>query len=49
MTEEQRLEKNKRIKEAGQATREKRKHQVCKVFTVKIDESRLTAKQAEQL
>ena len=49
MTEEQRLEKNKRIKEAGQATREKRKHQVCKVFFVKIDESRLTKKQAEQL
>ena len=49
MTEEQRLEKNKRIKEKGKATREKRKHQVCKVFTVKIDESRLTAKQAEQL
>ena len=49
MTEEQRLEKNKRIKEAGQATREKRKHQICRVFMVKIDESRLTAKQAEQL
>ena len=49
MTDEQRLEKNKRIKEAGQATREKRKHQVCKVFVVKIDESRLTNKQSEQL
>ena len=49
MTDEQRLEKNKRIKEAGQATREKRKHQICKVFIVKIDESRLTLKQAEQL
>ena len=49
MTDEQRLEKNKRIKEAGQATREKRKHQICRVFMVKIDESRLTVKQAEQL
>ena len=49
MTEEQRLEKNKRIKEAGQATREKRKHQICRVFMVKIDESRLLNKQSEQL
>ena len=49
MTEEQRLEKNKRIKEAGQATREKRKHQICRVFMVKIDESRLSNKQSEQL
>lgn len=49
MTEEERLAKNKRIKEAGKATREKRKSQIRKVFTVKIDISRLNKTQKEQL
>lgn len=49
MTDEERLAKNERIKLAGQATRLKRKSQTCKVYTVKIDESRLSTRQAEQL
>ena len=49
MTDEQRLEKNTNIKKSMQETRLRRMSQMCKVFTVKIDESRLTKKQAEQL
>ena len=49
MTDEERLAKNERIKLAGQATRLKRKSQTCKVYTVKIDESRLSKRQQEQL
>ena len=49
MTDEQRLEKNTNIKKSMQETRLRRMSQICKVFTVKIDESRLTTKQAEQL
>ena len=49
MTEEQRLEKNNNIKKSMKETCLRRMSQICKVFTVKIDESRLTKKQAEQL
>ena len=49
MTDEQRLEKNNNIKKSMQETCLRRMSQICKVFAVKIDESRLTAKQAEQL
>ena len=49
MTDEQRLEKNNNIKKSMKETCLRRMSQICKVFTVKIDESRLTAKQAEQL
>ena len=49
MTDEQRLEKNNNIKKSMQETCLRRMSQICKVFTVKIDESRLTKKQAEQL
>jgi len=41
MNEENRLAKNKKIKENGLATRLKRKSQFCKVYTVKIDKSHL--------
>ena len=37
MTEEERLEKNVRIREQGKQTREKRKRQMCRVYRVKID------------
>ena len=47
MTEEQRLEKNNNIKKSMKETYLRRMSQICKVFTVKIDESRLTAKQKE--
>ena len=49
MTDEQRLEKNNNIKKSMKETCLRRMSQICKVFTVKIDESRLTTKQAEQL
>ena len=49
MTDEQRLEKNNNIKKSMKETCLRRMSQICKVFVVKIDESRLTAKQAEQL
>ena len=49
MTDEQRLEKNNNIKKSMKETCLRRMSQICKVFTVKIDESRLTKKQAEQL
>ena len=48
MTEEQRLAKNETIKHSLRATLERRKHQICRVFTVKIDMSRLSVKQKEQ-
>ena len=48
MTEEQRLAKIETIKQSLRATLEKRKHQICRVFTVKVDMSRLSAKQDEQ-
>lgn len=49
MTDEQRLEKNNNIKKSMKETCLRRMSQICKVFTVKIDESRLTTKQTEQL
>ena len=42
-------EKKLKIKESMKATREKRSRQVCRVFKVKIDQSKLTKRQAEQL
>ena len=45
MTEEERLEKNNRIREQGKQTREKRKCQVCRVYRVKIDISHLNEAQ----
>lgn len=41
--------KNLKIKEAGDATREKRKLQICKVIELKIDEKHLNKKEKEQL
>lgn len=38
-----------KIKESMRATREKRSHQACRVFKIKIDESKLTSKQKTQL
>ena len=49
MTEEQRLEKNNRIREKGKQTREKRKSQICRVYRVKIDISHLNEAQKEHL
>ena len=49
MTDEKRLVKNNNIKKSMKETCLRRMSQICKVFVVKIDESRLTAKQAEQL
>ena len=49
MTEEQRLEKNNRIREKGKQTRKKRKSQVCRVYRVKIDFSHLNEAQKEHL
>ena len=49
MTEEQRLEKNNRIREKGRQTREKRKSQICRVYRVKIDISHLNEAQKERL
>ena len=49
MTEEQRLEKNNRIREKGKETREKRKSQLCRVYRVKIDFSHLNEAQKEHL
>jgi len=45
MTEEQRLSKNNSIKLAMQATHSKRQNQICKVYSVKIDESKLNISQ----
>lgn len=49
MKEQNRLLKNKNIKESMQATLEKRSSQKCSVFKVKIDESSLSRKQKNQL
>ncbi|MBQ6001808.1 MAG: hypothetical protein IJL18_03030 [Synergistaceae bacterium] len=49
MTEEQRLEKNNRIREKGKEAREKRKSQVYRVYRVKIDFSHLNGAQREHL
>ena len=42
-------ERNRRIAEAGSATRLRRKSQECKTFKFKVDRSSLTELQAEQL
>ena len=49
MTDEERLIKNKHIREQGNLTREKRKRQVCRVFCVKIDLSHLNEAQKTHL
>ena len=49
MTDDKRLIKNDNIKQAMKSTLEKRSLQQCTVYTIKIDESRLTIKQKEQL
>lgn len=49
LTEEQRLLKNAAIKQAMQATHNKRKSQICKTYTVKLQMSALSSKQKEQL
>lgn len=43
------LNRNAKIKEAGNATRLRRDSMACKVFKVKIDKSELSTKQKEQL
>ena len=42
-------EKRLKIIESMKQTREKRTRQACRVFTIKIDSSKLTSKQKEQL
>ena len=49
MTEEQRLAKNKRIREKSKETKQKRKSQVCHVYRVKIDISHLNEAQKTRL
>lgn len=49
MTDEKRLTKNENIKKSMRETCLRRMSQTCKVYTVKIDESRLSVRQAEQL
>ena len=49
MSDMDRLEKNKRIKDSISATRSKRKHQTCKVFKFKINRSSLSRQQKEAL
>ena len=49
MIEQTRLEKNSNIKKSMQETLERRSLQKCFVYKVKIDESRLSKKQKEQL
>ena len=49
MTDDERLIKNKRIREQGRLTREKRKSQVCRVYRVKIDISHLNEDQGTHL
>ncbi|MBQ9403404.1 MAG: transposase [Synergistaceae bacterium] len=45
MTEDERLAKNERIREAGRATKLRRKEQICRVWRVKIDFSHLNSQQ----
>ena len=49
MTDEKRLTKNENIKKSMRETCLRRMSQTCKVFVCKIDESRLSVRQAEQL
>ncbi len=41
LSEEQKLERNRLIRENGRYTRQKRKTQICKTFRFKIDWNRL--------
>ena len=41
--------KNSKIRDSLQATRAKRKSQICRVFDLKIDESKLSKRQKEDL
>lgn len=43
------MTKNEQIKKTLSETREKRKSQICRVYEVKVDQSRLSKKQIEQL
>ncbi len=49
MTDELRLEKNKKIASTQKDTHERRESQVCRVFKIKIQENQLTKIQKEQL
>lgn len=49
MTEEERLAKNKRISQSGNATRERHKNMALKTFTVKIQKNKLSKQQKEAL
>ena len=49
MTESERLAKNERIREAGKATKLRRKEQICRVWRVKIDFSHLNSRQQTAL
>lgn len=49
MTDEQRLAKNASIKEAMKVTHERRRSQVCRVYTLKIQYNALSARQKEDL
>ena len=49
LTEEARLAKNKRIKEAGKATRERRKTMIVKVYDLKIVQSSMNKQQKEAI
>ena len=49
MTDEQRLAKNASIKEAMKVTHERRRSQVCRVYTLKIQYNTLSTRQKEDL
>ena len=49
MTEQERLEKNERIKRTRRETLARRTNQTCTVYKIKIDTSRLSKKQLEEL
>ena len=49
MSEDVRLDKNKRIAESKKATVERHKKMDCKVYTVKIQSNKLTKEQKESL
>ena len=49
MTDEQRLAKNASIKEAMKETHERRRFQVCRVYTLKIQHNALSTRQKEDL
>ena len=42
-------ERNRKIRENGKATRERRSHMDCRVFSVKIQENRLSNAKREKL